>query len=310
MRMSPYTSLSLVAALLVPGAALADGSRIELRNMAARVVVVTQSRDDVDVRVKAGDKSMPQITLNRSGGKVVVSGNLTGRQQSCGGAPGLFTFNFNDRGVTTVRVAGRGDLSLNDLPVVYIYAPQNLELISQGAVYGSLTEANQLRLSVHGCGDWKLGPVRGDLMIQSTGSGDINAASAADTELISAGSGDIRIGAVRKLKVSQSGSGDIGIGTVGTALSAATAGSGDINIGQINGPTEISVSGSGDVNLSKGRISRLKIAIAGSGDVHFGGEAEMVDAAIVGSGDISVARASGTVQKKVFGSGDISIGRQ
>jgi len=310
MRNLLCTSLSLTTALIVPGVAMADENRIELRNMAAKVIVVTQPRDDIDVRVRSGAKSMPQITLNRSGGKVVVSGNVSGGRQSCSSGPGLFAFNFGDRGVTSVRVAGRGDLSLNDLPVVYIYAPQNLELISQGAVYGSLNEAGQLKISLHGCGDWKLGPVHGALSVLSTGSGDVEASTAGDTEIISAGAGDVHIGAVRKLKVSQSGSGDVNIGAVSGALSAATAGSGDVNVGLVNGPAEISVSGSGDVTLAKGKVTRLKIAIAGSGDVHFGGDAEMVDAAIVGSGDIYIARASGAVQKKVFGSGDITIGRQ
>ncbi|MFT3995923.1 MAG: DUF2807 domain-containing protein [Asticcacaulis sp.] len=307
MRTLLYLSLGLAPALT--GVAQAEENRIELRNLAARVVVTTQPRADIDVRVKSGPKAMPQVTLSRSGGKVVVSGNVSGSSQSCGSGSNIFAFNFGDRNVTTVRVAGKGQVNLGDLPVVYIYAPENLQIVSNGAVYGTVNSSAQLKLNVHGCGDWQLGSVRGPLSILSTGSGDIHASNAGDTEIISGGSGDVHIGNVRGLKLSQSGSGDVGIGSVSGALSTATSGSGDISVGTVNGPVEISVAGSGDVTLAKGSITRLKIAIAGSGDVHFGGDADMVEAAIVGSGDIFVARANGTVQKSVLGSGDISIGR-
>lgn len=308
MRVSVCTSLTLLTPLILPGAALAGENRIELHNLAARVVVVAQSRQDVDVRVKSGAKNMPQVTLRRQGNSVVVNGNVGGRSQSCGSNTSIFAFNMGDRNVTTVKVAGMGQVSVSDLPTVYVYAPQDLEVVSHGAVYGNVSDAASLKLSLHGCGDWNIGPVRGNLTVLSTGSGDIQGANAGDSEIISAGSGDVHIGSVRSLKLSQSGSGDVGVGAVNGSLSAATAGSGDVSIGAINGPVEISVAGSGDVTVAKGRATTLKIALAGSGDVHFGGEARMVEAAVVGSGDVFVARATGTVQKKVLGSGDINIG--
>ncbi|UDF02922.1 GIN domain-containing protein [Asticcacaulis sp. AND118] len=309
MRVFVCTSLILLTPLIFPGAALAGENRIELHNLAARVVVVAQSRQDVDVRIKSGAKTMPQVTLRRQGDRVVVNGNVGGRSQSCGGSgPSIFAFNMGDKNVTTVKVAGMGQVNLSDLPTVYVYAPQDLEVVSHGAVYGNVSDASNLKLSLHGCGDWTIGPVRGNLTVLSTGSGDIQGANAGDSEIISAGSGDVHIGSVRALKLSQSGSGDVGVGAVSGTLSAATAGSGDVSIGTVSGPVEISVAGSGDVTVAKGRASTLKIALAGSGDVHFGGEARMVEAAVVGSGDIFVARATGTVQKKVLGSGDVNIG--
>ncbi|MFN3806217.1 GIN domain-containing protein [Asticcacaulis sp.] len=311
MRVLACTSLTLLLPIFAPEMALAGENRIELQNLAARVIVVAQARQDIDVRVKSGPRNMPQVTLRRQGDRVIVNGNVGGHSQSCGGGGGsLFAFTLGDRNVTTVRVAGMGQVNLSELPTVYVYGPQDLEIVSTGAVYGNVSETGSLKLNLHGCGDWNVGPVRGSLTLLSNGSGDTHAASAGDSEIISAGSGDVSIGAVRSLKLSQSGSGDVTVGSVGGTLSAATAGSGDVSIGAVNGPVEISVAGSGDVVVAKGRSPTLKIALAGSGDVHFGGEAKMVEAAVVGSGDIYVARATGTVQKKVLGSGDIDIGGQ
>ncbi|ADU13422.1 GIN domain-containing protein [Asticcacaulis excentricus] len=311
MRVLACTSLTLLLPLAYPEMALAAENRIELQNLAARVVVVTQARQDIDVRVKAGPRNMPQITLRRQGDRVIVNGNVSGRDQSCGsGGASLFAFNIGDRGVTTVKVAGMGQLNLSDLPTVYVYGPQDMEIVSKGAVYGNVSEAGSLKLSVQGCGDWNVGPVRGALTLINSGSGDTHAASGGDSEVVSTGSGDVHIGGVRSLKLSQSGSGDVSVGSVSGTLSAASAGSGDISIGAVSGPVEISMAGSGDVVVAKGRSPTLKIAVMGSGDVHFGGEAKMVEAAVVGSGDVFVARATGTVQKKVLGSGDINIGGQ
>ncbi|MDC7682420.1 DUF2807 domain-containing protein [Asticcacaulis sp. BYS171W] len=294
--------------LALPGLAQAGEDRVELKNVAARVIVIAQPRADVDVRVKAGTRAMPQVTVARQNNVVRINGNVSPRNQSCGETTNIFAFNFADKNVTTVKVSGMGQVNLGDLPVIYIYAPENLEIVSHGAVYGSLNETSSLKLSVHGCGDWRLGPVRGDLKLMSTGSGNIHGPNAGRTEIVSGGSGDIIMGPVRSLKVSQSGSGDIVTGPVAEGLSAAQAGSGDMAIASVNGPIEVSLAGSGDVTIARGRAQTLKIAIAGSGDVHFGGEAHAVEAAIVGSGDIYVARSTGSVQKKVLGSGEVSIG--
>ncbi|ESQ79919.1 GIN domain-containing protein [Asticcacaulis sp. YBE204] len=301
-------SLPFFALLTLPLAAQAGEDRVELKNVAARVIVIAQPRTDVDVRVKAGARAMPQVTIARQNNTVRINGNVPARNQSCGETTNIFAFNFADKNVTTVRVSGMGQVNLGDLPIIYVYTPENVEIVSHGAVYGTLNETGNLKLSVHGCGDWRLGPVRGDLKLLSTGSGNIFLPNAGRTEIVSGGSGDIATGPLRSLKVSQSGSGDISTGPIAEGLSAAQAGSGDMAIASVNGPVEISLAGSGDVTIARGRAQKLEIAIAGSGDVHFGGEAQRVEAAIVGSGDIYVARATGSVQKKVLGSGEVNVG--
>lgn len=310
MRLNLLAYIVAFAAMIgIAGHAMADSEgRIELSNMAAKVIIITQARDDIEVKVRPGTKALPQITISRNGRTVRVNGHMPNRQPSCGSNGGIFAFNFDDKKTASVKVTGMSPLNLSDLPTVYIYAPRRLEVMSFGAIYGSINESQALKLHVFGCGDWKIGPVIDTLHLISTGNGDIMAAHAGRTEVTSAGTGDIIIGPVRSLKTSQSGSGDVVTGPIAEGLSAAVAGSGDLAIASVNGAVEISVAGSGDVAIARGRANTLKVALAGSGDVYFGGEALQADAAIVGSGDIHIGRVRGTINKKVLGSGEVNIG--
>lgn len=116
--------------------------------------------------------------------------------------------------------------------------------------------------------------------------------------------------------------------TVSTAAlrGAVMAGSGGINIDQVAGDFEGEVAGSGDLRLASVAGGKVKLAIAGSGEVRAAGKADSVDIAIAGSGDVDarglatraadvsiagsgnvVANASDTAAVSIMGSGDVEV---
>jgi hypothetical protein len=112
-----------------------------------------------------------------------------------------------------------------------------------------------------------------------------------------------------------------------TALrGAAIAGSGGIDVDKVAGDFAGDVAGSGALNLASVAGGKIKLAIAGSGDVSAAGKADSVDLSIAGSGDINAggltsqtadvsiagsgnitANASGTADVSIMGSGDVEL---
>jgi len=107
---------------------------------------------------------------------------------------------------------------------------------------------------------------------------------------------------------------------------AAIAGSGGITVDKVNGDFEGEVAGSGDLRLPAVAGGRIKLAIAGSGDVMAAGKADSVDIGIAGSGDIDArglvsrtadvsiagsggvaAHATETAEVSIMGSGDVEL---
>jgi len=119
----------------------------------------------------------------------------------------------------------------------------------------------------------------------------------------------VTVDVVRVGSVVSSGSGDIRIEALTTpALTLGISGSSDARLEQLD--TEqlsIGISGSGDV-LARGRAARLDVSIAGSGDVQARElTAGDVNVSIAGSGDASLT-AQKTLSVAIAGSGNVEYG--
>ena len=271
--------LAAASAAIMAIAGAANAAHVEVRYAAARVTVIPEARGDIVVTVAKANPRM-KITVSRIGDDVIVNGGLGIRGANC-------TSFFGRRGV---HVWGMGFVPYDQLPEIVIRTPLDAKVSAGGAVFGIVDRTNSLDLSNAGCGDWSVANVAGPLNLRVAGSGDIRAGSA--------GSADVRI----------SGSSDVFMKDVRSGLESAISGSGDLRAASINGPLHVRVSGSGDVNASAGQVTDMVVGVAGSGDVHFGGVAQSLEASVAGSGDVSVGRVTGTVTKHVAGSGSVTIG--
>jgi acyl dehydratase len=262
----------------------AQAASLEIKNVAATVVIIPEARSDVSVEVIGGDKRLA-LKQTQSAGKVILDGGV--RNVQC---TSKMKLEINDWSATRFRVSGLGSFDRAALPKIIAHVPLDAKISASGAVFGSIGRTHSLSLDHTGCGDWTLANVEGAL------------------NLSQAGSGDTKIGTVGSAEVQIAGSGDVSLVSVAKGLGIEIAGSGDVVAQTVDGPLTIEVAGSGDVDIKGGAVSGLDISIAGSGDVNFGGTAASGAFNIAGSGDISIHKVTGAVSRSVMGSGDISIG--
>lgn len=279
-RLAQHLAMAMAAAFSF-AAAPSHAASIEFRELVARVTVVPEDREDIQVEVLARNPRLP-IKVKGEGDKLLVDGDLARRIRGCRG----------EAGHPVVEVAGVGDVEWAQMPQIIVRTPQAVKLSAGGAVFGSVGRSLSLDLSQAGCGDWTAANVDGPVKVSL------------------AGSGDVRIGASRSARLRLAGSGDIHAGAVRGDLDAEVGGSGDISAGSVAGALKVEVAGSGDVHVGSGKASAMKVAIAGSGDVTFGGTTESLSARITGSGVIRVHRATGPVERRILGSGAVHIDRR
>ncbi|MFZ5670013.1 MAG: GIN domain-containing protein [Pseudomonadota bacterium] len=278
--MRAYLTMGVAAAaLLAAGAAQAKGPKVEIKDAAARVVVIPEARDDIQVEMLTTNPGLP-LVVRDEGDRTVVDGDLR-----FNAIRGCRTVN----GATSVNVRGK-TYAWDDLPQVVVRVPLDAQVAADGAVFGSVGRTRSLTLSNGGCGDWTIGNVEGDLALSLAGSGDAVAGTA--------GSAAIRI----------AGSGDVATASLAGPLSVNIAGSGDVSVASVAGDVEAKIAGSGDVAIRGGEAGAVSVSIAGSGDVTIAGPARSVDAKVAGSGDVRVVRVSGPVTKRVAGSGEVIVG--
>ncbi|MDP3660645.1 GIN domain-containing protein [Phenylobacterium sp.] len=275
--MRQLIAVAAAALVLAGGAARADS--VEIRDAAARVVIIPENRRDVRVEVMSRNPRLP-LTIRTAKGRTLVDGNLDRRIRDC----------HERDGAMIVDVGGVGPVRYADLPQVVIRTPMDVAVSAGGAVFGDVGRSASLSLASAGCGRWTIANVRGVLKLDQAGSGEIRAGGAASARIRGAGSGDIQAGAVRG------------------PLSVDLAGSGDIAADAVQGALKVNVAGSGDVDVPAGEVAEMDAVIAGSGDVRFGGVAARLKARIAGSGDVVVRRVTGRVDKTVMGSGAVRIG--
>ncbi|MFN3932987.1 MAG: GIN domain-containing protein [Brevundimonas sp.] len=289
--------LSAVAAATVAGPALADpGPEVGIEHAVARVVVMVEDRADVGVEIQQGASRLPALRVERRGADVRISGGLGRRVAGFRAGDGIGDCRSGPDQTrpgqgASVEVRGLGRVNVDDAPLIVIRAPRDVRIDAGGAVYGSIGRgAASVELGNGGCGDW------------------VVANSDGPVEVSSGGSGTMMVGTSRSLEVNLAGSGDVTAGATGR-LEISLAGSGGAMVAEANGDVDISIAGSGETTIRRGRVPNMEIAIAGSGDIDFGGTAGDVSISIAGSGDVRVAEATGAVSRSVIGSGDIRIGR-
>jgi hypothetical protein len=274
-------SLAIVAmaGVALAAAGAASAADLEIRNAAVRVTVIPEARSDIGVAIVKGNPRM-HIRLMRLGERVVIDGGLGFRGPDC----------TNCMGRRGVRVWGQGFIAYDDLPQIVVRTPLDAKVSAGGAVYGVVDRSASLELSNGGCGDWSVANVAGPLTVRLAGSGDVHAGDVASAHVHIAGSSDLFLRSVR------------------AGLDLSASGSGNLHAESVTGPLHVRVAGSGDVTVPSGQVTDMSVAVAGSGDIHFGGVAQNLDATIVGSGDVTVGRVTGQVSKRVAGSGSVTIG--
>jgi hypothetical protein len=270
--------LVAAAATLAGGGARAAAS-VEVKDAVARVTVMPESRVDVVVEVTHANPKLPIIVRTQLG-RTIVAGGLGSRIRDCKG--------IGEN--VLVRVRGLGDVTWNDMPTIVIRTPRDVNIDTGGAIWGSIGRASSVKLGNAGCGDWTVANVEGSMQISQAGSGD--------TRTGSAGSAKFRV----------AGSGDVAAAEIKGSLVVDVAGSGDVTAASVSGPLDIHVAGSGDVKVGSGHATTMKVAIAGSGNVNFGGVADSLKASITGPGGIRARRVTGKVAKSVMGSGRVTVG--
>ena len=272
-------AFATVLGIAAASAALAEPN-IEIRHAAARVVIIPEARSDVQVTIEAPNPRLP-TTASRYGDTVIVDGPLGFRPATCNSV----------LGVRGVFIWGTGRIPYDRLPRIIVRTPLDAKVSADGAVWGEVGRGHSLDLANAGCGDWAVADQQGAVKIHTSGSGDVRAGTVGSANVSSAGSSDIAFAGVRG------------------GLTASVTGSGDINAAWVNGPLHAHIAGSGDVTVRSGQVSDMDAAIAGSGDVSFGGVAQALKASIAGSGDVHAAHVTGPVTKSIVGSGDVTYGR-
>ena len=298
MKIAAYAAASAAVLAALAAAQPAAAQDAEIRNAVARVIVIPEDRTDIAVEITRGAADLPQLTVERRGDKVRIDGGLGRRRsllqfssdsiRSCnagradGRQPGEGA---------TVEVNGMGRIRLEDAPLIVLRTPRDVDVSSEGGVYGSVGRgARSVDLGAGGCGGWTVANVDGRM------------------EISVGGSGSVRSGTSRSLEANVGGSGSILAGATGD-LEANVGGSGNIVVAGVNGVADVSIGGSGDVTIRGGRASTLEVAIAGSGNVRFDGTANSLEASIAGSGDVRVAEVTGPVSRSIVGSGEVRVGR-
>ncbi len=271
------TTASLAAFALIGASAASAATEVELKNVAANVVVIPENRADVELKVVYGNAKVPVIMVHTEGGNFIADGKLKMRGLNCTDGHG-------------VNIGGLGNVASADLPTIYIKVPLAAKVSAGGATYGKLGASSSLEFNQGGCGSWTVGDVAGKAEINIGGSGDVTAGRAGDAEVNIGGSGNFRA-------------------TTVNALEANIGGNGDILIDQVAGKVEVNIGGSGNVDLTNGMAPSMEVNVAGSGNVRFGGEAKSLEVNIIGSGDVRVKTVSGNVSKTIMGSGSVIVGQ-
>jgi len=290
MRAAPI--LAIAASILAMAGAARAAPSVSIEDAAARVVVIPEARQDVQVTITRTNRDMP-LYVSREGDRTIVSGGREGHRRWLGfwfGGWGWGPWCSGRDGGVRIHLRHRRWTDLQNLPEVVVRAPMDARVSASGAVFGSVGRSDSLTLSNAGCGDWTVANVKGAL------------------EVNDAGSGDVRAGAVGALTVHSAGSGDVSARSAVGPVEIRISGSSDASIGQVNGSLDVAISGSGDVRVAGGDVSTMIVRISGSGGVDFGGSAHDVDAAISGSGNVRVGKALGPVRQHVSGSGNVEIG--
>lgn len=251
-----------------------EARTIRLRSVAARVVITAEDRPDVSIEIdSSGAAPFPELSLE--GGVLTVDGQLRGRIGRC-----------TDEGVD---LRGYGFVSHEQMPLITIRAPRDLNVSLSGAGRAEISETQSLSLDVNGCARATAAAVTGDAEIDLNGSGQVVVASAQGATIDLNGSGEVRFDTVR------------------AGAEADVNGSGGVTIGNLTGPVSLENRGSGSLQVLAGAVTEADIELFGSGQVTLAAPAERMRVQIFGSGDVDAPVAVGELDAEIFGSGDVRV---
>lgn len=274
-------AIALVSALTAFGAEAHAARVLELKNMAARVIIEPGAREDIVLTVDYGTRSdIPKIMVKTSGDKLIADGQMNLRGETL------------TPGADTVRLSGAlGQVALTDLPVIRVQVPMNVTLSAGRGIYiGEVGKSDAVNLNLEGEGSWTLSDVTGEAAIFAEGGETIAVTRAGSANVALKGAATVSFETVSDLK-------------------AATSGSGRFSIGTLTGPAQLSHSGSGSVTIREGGSPSLTISSTGTGTVRFDGVAEKADVSVTGSGRVALHKVTGPVRKSIAGTGTVSIGQ-
>ncbi|HEY3812089.1 MAG TPA: hypothetical protein VGL66_02605 [Caulobacteraceae bacterium] len=275
-------SLALGGVAVSAPQALAAGSTLKLDHLAARVIIIPEARDTIHAEVRNGGKGglgHPQLIVN--GPDLTISGDLpTSKLHDCrvhGFGHGVKFGFFNH-------------VSEDDLPVITIHTPMDVQVTADGAIEGEIGASHAVNLTQKSCGAWKVADVADHLEYELEGLSDLTAGSA------------------RSTTVRLEGLGDVHMRSTGS-LDASLQGLGGLTIDQVNGPVKASVQGMGDLKIKGGHATEFQASLEGMGSIRFDGVADTVDASAEGMGDIKIAKATGQVSKSQSGFASVTVGK-
>lgn len=270
--------LAALAAMLVAASAWGAPS-LEIRGVAARVVIVPENRSDISVRILAASADLP-LRVEHLGQRVEVTAARTLRIRGC----------YIQNGLRGVRVRGHADIPFDDLPQLIILTPMRLKLTAGAAVYGAIGRSATLDLENRGCGDWTIANVAGAARVRQDGAAQI------------------LMGETKEADINVGGGGDIATRKVTGALVVVSSGAGRVRVDEVEGRANLRIAGSGEVRVRAGHSADLLASVAGSGRIAFDGQAGTVNASVTGSGQVIVAKATGKVTRRTMGKGEVRVG--
>ncbi len=274
---------------LCAAASSAGAASLTLKDVAVRVIVVTEARADVKIEVLRTDSRLP-LTITADGDDIRVEGVRRGDDWWAKLFPHNIASCHGWADGQRVLVPGVGDFRPDDLPTLFVHMPLDAHIHAGGAIIGSLPSAQSLELHAAGCGTWTVGKVAGRFQLDE------------------AGDDQIRLGRAGSLDAHLAGAGGVQARGVSDGVALHLSGASDLKIDQVSGPIELHIAGHGDVNLGPGHSPQMKVEIAGQADVRYAGTADRLDVAIAGQGDVDVARVDGPVNKSIAGQGSVTIG--
>jgi hypothetical protein len=162
-----------LASVMLAVAGSASAASLDIRNAALRVVVIPEARSDVSVTILKANPRLPiRLPTDLAGGTVVDGGQWF--------APFSSPIWCDAGGV---NVWGVGRVAYADLPQIVVRMPLDARVSAGGGVFGAISAANRLDLSVSGCGDWVVGNVRERLGVSNSGSAAVRTGSAGQMAL-------------------------------------------------------------------------------------------------------------------------------
>lgn len=150
------------------------------------------------------------------------------------------------------------------------FSVQNLQFVLNGSGdVKAVLLAKNVQIKVNGSGDVDVSGIRGNLDVDVNGSGDVEADKLQ----------------LETCSLNVTGSGDVKLNGRTALLTAVTIGSGDVEAGGL-AAVSVSVKNTGSGDMSVHAIDKLEVTLAGSGDLGYTGNPDVLKVSTSGSGEV------------------------